>query len=49
MADERDEDNAVDEAEQPKGPKAKKYRRDKPWDHDGIDHWKQEVRLPAAG
>ena len=19
-----------------------KYRRDKPWDHDGIDHWKKE-------
>ena len=19
-----------------------KYRRDKPWDHDGIDHWKVE-------
>lgn len=18
----------------------KRYRRDKPWDHDGIDHWK---------
>lgn len=21
-------------------PKNKKYRRDKPWDHEGIDHWK---------
>jgi ribosomal RNA assembly protein len=20
----------------------KRYRRDKPWDHDGIDHWKNE-------
>ena len=18
----------------------KKYRKDKPWDHEGIDHWK---------
>lgn len=20
-----------------------KYRKDKPWDHEGIDHWKIEV------
>lgn len=20
-----------------------KYRKEKPWDHDGIDHWKVEV------
>lgn len=24
-----------------------KYRKEKPWDHDGIDHWKIEVRLGA--
>lgn len=23
--------------------KNKKYRRDKPWDHEGIDHWKVSV------
>lgn len=21
-------------------PKSKKYRKPKPWDHEGIDHWK---------
>jgi ribosomal RNA assembly protein len=25
---------------QPSAGKKGKYRRDKPWDHDGIDHWK---------
>uniref|UniRef100_A0A7S1UII9 KRR1 small subunit processome component n=1 Tax=Phaeomonas parva TaxID=124430 RepID=A0A7S1UII9_9STRA len=29
------------EAERPRTGK-NKYRRAKPWDHDGIDHWKQE-------
>ena len=24
--------------------KHKRYRREKPWDHDGIEHWKIEVR-----
>ena len=26
----------------------KKYRRDKPWDHDGIDHWKIDEWRPEA-
>jgi hypothetical protein len=26
-----------------------KYRKDKPWDHDGIDHWKVEVRAAQHG
>lgn len=31
----------------------KRFRKDKPWDHEGIDHWKvdpvdaEENRLPA--
>lgn len=32
-----DKEPAVEEDDKPKN---KKYRRDKPWDHDGIDHWK---------
>jgi ribosomal RNA assembly protein len=24
----------------------KRYRRDKPWDHEGIDHWKAEEWKP---
>ena len=38
-------------SEGPAVPKAKdhnKYRKPKPWDHDGIEHWKIEVRHPAA-
>ena len=40
-------------AEAGKGGKKGKYRREKPWDHEGIDHWKVEVRArdglaPAA-
>lgn len=30
------------EAEEPLVNKNKRYRKDKPWDHDGIDHWKVE-------
>ena len=26
--------------------KHNKYRRDKPWDHEGIDHWKVEEWKP---
>lgn len=25
-----------------------KYRKEKPWDHDGIEHWKVEVRRCAS-
>eukprot|EP00976_Prorocentrum_cordatum_P117931 1196386-Prorocentrum_minimum.AAC.7 len=31
-----DEEPAVEEEDVPKN---KKNRRDKPWDHEGIDHW----------
>lgn len=27
-------------------PKKRKYRKDKPWDHDGIDHWKVDEFKP---
>jgi ribosomal RNA assembly protein len=33
-------ETAQDVQTQPEKPKNKKYRRDKPWDHEGIDHWK---------
>ena len=36
---ENDSDSAGQE-EGGSGGKKGKYRRDKPWDHDGIDHWK---------
>lgn len=26
-----------------------KYRKEKPWDHEGIDHWKVEVRGCRSG
>jgi ribosomal RNA assembly protein len=35
-----EEETAQDVQTQPEKPKNKKYRRDKPWDHEGIDHWK---------
>ena len=31
------------EQQQEKKKNNKKYRRDKPWDHEGIDHWKNEA------
>lgn len=36
------EDSAIGNAEagEKQVNKNKKYRRDKPWDHEGIDHWK---------
>lgn len=33
------EPGAEDAAEAAKAKGNNKYRRDKPWDHDGIDHW----------
>ncbi|XP_065175285.1 uncharacterized protein LOC135805204 [Sycon ciliatum] len=42
MADKEKDDTA---AEAPKSKKMK-YRRDKPWDHDGIDHWKIDPFKP---
>eukprot|EP00051_Salpingoeca_urceolata_P018474 m.259601 g.259601 ORF g.259601 m.259601 type:complete len:180 (-) comp19205_c1_seq1:100-639(-) len=27
----------------------RKYRKDKPWDHDGIDHWKIEAYTEEEG
>jgi hypothetical protein len=37
-----EEEEAVAMEEDGGGGKSKKkrYRRDKPWDHEGIDHWK---------
>ena len=41
--------------EQPKKTGHNKYRRDKPWDSEDIDHWKIEVRtwisasIPSCG
>jgi len=35
----------IETEEAPKS-KKNKYRRDKPWDHDGIDHWKVEKFTP---
>lgn len=34
------DETLTDGQAQPEKPKNKKYRRDKPWDHEGIDHWK---------
>lgn len=31
---------AADDTSKPSAGKKGKYRREKPWDHDGIDHWK---------
>jgi len=33
------EPGAEEAAEAAKAKGNNKYRRDKPWDHDGIDHW----------
>lgn len=35
-----------DENVAPAVSKNKKYRKDKPWDHDGIDHWKLDEFKP---
>lgn len=40
-------DSPVAEAEAV--PKNKRYRKDKPWDHDGIDHWKVDTFTPEDG
>eukprot|EP00164_Ancoracysta_twista_P005111 GFYU01006965.1.p1 GENE.GFYU01006965.1~~GFYU01006965.1.p1 ORF type:complete len:378 (-),score=146.45 GFYU01006965.1:149-1282(-) len=44
MSDTEKNDPAVETDQKEETPKRKKdkYRRDKPWDHDGIDHWKEE-------
>lgn len=50
--DESDNDGPLRKQEKEKGGDTSgkknhnKYRRDKPWDHDGIDHWKQEEWKP---
>ena len=44
MAD--NEDNAGAAAGAPPKKNHNKYRRDKPWDHEGIDHWKLEEWKP---
>lgn len=33
-----------EESAAPKKKNHNKYRKPKPWDHDGIDHWKIQVR-----
>jgi hypothetical protein len=35
---------APEAAAEPEVNKNKRYRRPKPWDHEGIEHWKVEVR-----
>lgn len=37
-------ENDTDDTKQPR--KKDKYRKDKPWDHDGIDHWKVDDFKP---
>jgi len=41
-------DDSAKDADAPKDEKKKKskYRKDKPWDHDGIEHWKIEPFVP---
>ena len=41
-------DGDADAAAEPVVNKNKRYRKEKPWDHDGIEHWKIEVRPVAA-
>ena len=36
----------MSEAAAADAPKRNKYRRDKPWDHEGVDHWKVEEWKP---
>jgi ribosomal RNA assembly protein len=36
------EGGAGEEQRNRRGKNHNKYRREKPWDHDGIDHWKME-------
>ncbi len=36
----RNDDDETEKDEAKAVSKNKKYRRPKPWDHDGIDHWK---------
>lgn len=38
------EEESGEPKEAPPVNKNKKYRREKPWDHDGIDHWKVRLR-----
>jgi hypothetical protein len=38
---------AVDGGE-PQKKNHNKYRKEKPWDHDGIEHWKIDVSAPMA-
>lgn len=42
----------VDGAEGPAAETGKKnhnkYRKEKPWDHDGIDHWKVDVSAQTS-
>lgn len=46
----RQQSNVVDAIDKDKTPptvsKKQKYRKDKPWDHDGIDHWKVDEFKP---
>ena len=47
MADEDTKNTSTETAEPTTKPRKKdKYRRDKPWDHEGIDHWKVEEFKP---
>lgn len=39
----------TDDAKRTEGPKSNKYRKDKPWDHEGIDHWKVDEFKPEDG
>jgi ribosomal RNA assembly protein len=39
----QDDDGGQENAEASTKSKNKKYRRDKPWDVEGIDHWKVRV------
>ena len=40
MADTDHADGAAGPTAEEAVPKNKKYRKPKPWDHEGIDHWK---------
>lgn len=41
--------SAQTSAEEPPVNKNKRYRKDKPWDHDGIDHWKVDEFKEGEG
>lgn len=40
-------DGADGAAAEPGKKNHNKYRKEKPWDHDGIEHWKIDVRVCA--